>query len=233
MFSNLSSNSISLATVTPSLVIRGAPNPLSNTTLRPFGPSVTFTAAARMSMPRSIFVRASPENLTSLADMDASLTCPVAGIPFPVLPTREQHNADCNRGQDQPERRNRARPVSIALVKAEQLDAHQGHFVVDTTIIKVRSVNEATDRTVSLPVPTAMTASDMVTVICFTCIASAPSASLGAPATELRGSFKKNPKRKLDRRKKTFATVSLRKRKSKNPSRTSEMCHNQTHAPQQ
>ena len=34
---------------------------------------------------------------------------------------------------------------------------------MDTTIIKVRSVNEATDRTVSLPVPTAMTASDMVT----------------------------------------------------------------------
>jgi hypothetical protein len=43
------------------------------------------------------------------------------------------------------------------------LDEHQDHFVVDTTIIKVRSVNEATDRTVSLPVPTAMTASDMVT----------------------------------------------------------------------
>src|SRR6476660_6841457 len=71
MFSNLSSNSISLATVTPSLVIRGAPNPLSNTTLRPFGPSVTSTAAARMSMPRSIFARASTENLMSLADMDA------------------------------------------------------------------------------------------------------------------------------------------------------------------
>src|ERR1700730_159025 len=81
MFSNLSSNSTSLATVTPSLVIRGAPNPLSNTTLRPFGPSVTFPAAARMSMPRSIFARASTENLTSLADMDASPTCPVGGNP--------------------------------------------------------------------------------------------------------------------------------------------------------
>ena len=34
---------------------------------------------------------------------------------------------------------------------------------MDTIIIKVRSVNEANDRTVSLPVPTAMTASDMVT----------------------------------------------------------------------
>src|SRR5712664_1427151 len=34
--------------------------------------------------------------------------------------------------------------------------------VVGTTIIKVRTVNEATERTVNLRVPTAMTASDMV-----------------------------------------------------------------------
>ena len=54
MFSNLSSSSISLATVTPSLVMRGAPKLLSRTTLRPLGPSVTFTALARMSTPRSI-----------------------------------------------------------------------------------------------------------------------------------------------------------------------------------
>src|SRR5215203_3387387 len=67
MFSNLSSSSISLATVTPSLVMRGAPNDLSRTTLRPFGPSVTLTALARMSTPRSILSRASTENLTSLA----------------------------------------------------------------------------------------------------------------------------------------------------------------------
>ena len=38
MFSNLSSSSISLATVTPSLVVRGAPNDFSSTTLRPLGP---------------------------------------------------------------------------------------------------------------------------------------------------------------------------------------------------
>jgi len=44
------------------------------------------------------------------------------------------------RGEDQPERRDRARPVTIALVKAEQLDEHQDHFVAETTIIKVRSV---------------------------------------------------------------------------------------------
>src|SRR5215218_2347311 len=67
MFSNLSASSISLATVTPSLVMRGAPKDLSMTTLRPLGPSVTLTASARMSTPRSIFSRASPANFTSLA----------------------------------------------------------------------------------------------------------------------------------------------------------------------
>src|SRR4029434_2196499 len=67
MFSNLSSSSISLATVTPSLVMRGAPNDLSSTTLRPLGPSVTLTALAKMSMPRSMRSRASWENFTSFA----------------------------------------------------------------------------------------------------------------------------------------------------------------------
>jgi hypothetical protein len=67
MFSNLSSSSISFATVTPSLVMRGAPYDLSSKTLRPFGPSVTFTALARMSTPRNILSRASTENLTSFA----------------------------------------------------------------------------------------------------------------------------------------------------------------------
>ena len=67
MFSNLSSSSISLATVTPSLVMRGAPNDLSSTTLRPLGPSVTLTALWRMSTPRSMRSRASTPNLTSLA----------------------------------------------------------------------------------------------------------------------------------------------------------------------
>src|SRR5579872_4611665 len=67
MFSNLSSSSISFATVTPSLVMRGAPNDLSSTTLRPFGPSVTFTALARISTPRSMRSRASSANFTSFA----------------------------------------------------------------------------------------------------------------------------------------------------------------------
>src|ERR1700676_4287448 len=75
MFSNLSSSSISLATVTPSLVIRGAPNDLSSTTFRPLGPRVTFTALLRMATPRSILSRASTPNLTSLLAMMCSLKC--------------------------------------------------------------------------------------------------------------------------------------------------------------
>src|SRR3954463_204864 len=69
MFSNLSLSSISLATVTPSLVIRGAPKLLSMTTLRPLGPRVTRTALARISTPRVIPSRASREKITCLADM--------------------------------------------------------------------------------------------------------------------------------------------------------------------
>ena len=54
MFSNLSFSSISLATDTPSLVTVGAPKLRSSTTLRPFGPSVTLTALARMLTPRTM-----------------------------------------------------------------------------------------------------------------------------------------------------------------------------------
>src|ERR1700740_2285730 len=57
-FSCGSSSSISLATVTPSLVIVGAPHFLSMTTLRPRGPSVTFTVSASLSTPRSRLRRA-------------------------------------------------------------------------------------------------------------------------------------------------------------------------------
>src|SRR5580693_568785 len=69
MFSNLSESSISLATVTPSLVMRGAPYDLSSTTLRPLGPSVTFTESARISTPRIMRARASPPKRTSFAAM--------------------------------------------------------------------------------------------------------------------------------------------------------------------
>ena len=59
MFSNLSSSSISLATVTPSLVTVGEPKLFSMTTLRPLGPSVTRTAFASWFTPLRSFVRAS------------------------------------------------------------------------------------------------------------------------------------------------------------------------------
>ncbi len=55
MFSNLSLSSISLATEIPSLVIVGAPNERSNTTLRPLGPKVTRTAFANTFTPETIF----------------------------------------------------------------------------------------------------------------------------------------------------------------------------------
>ena len=67
MFSNLSFNSISFATDTPSLVIVGAPKDLSRTTLRPLGPRVTLTALARVLTPFTIFWRTSSPNLTSFA----------------------------------------------------------------------------------------------------------------------------------------------------------------------
>src|SRR5580693_466193 len=56
------SSSTSLATVTPSLVMVGAPHFLSMTTLRPRGPSVTFTVSASLSTPRSRERRASSSN---------------------------------------------------------------------------------------------------------------------------------------------------------------------------
>src|SRR6185436_12716204 len=61
MFSRGSLSSISFATVTPSLVMRGEPNFLSRTTFRPLGPSVTLTASVRRVTPRRIACRdASP-----------------------------------------------------------------------------------------------------------------------------------------------------------------------------
>ena len=67
MFSKGSSNSISLATETPSLVTTGAPNDLPIITLRPLGPNVTFTAFANASTPRLMPLRASKSNIISFA----------------------------------------------------------------------------------------------------------------------------------------------------------------------
>ena len=62
-----SSNSISFATVTPSLVTVGEPNFLSMTTLRPFGPSVATTAFESLETPRRIACRAASSNINCLA----------------------------------------------------------------------------------------------------------------------------------------------------------------------
>ena len=65
IFSNGSSSSISLAIVTPSFVISGAPNFLSSTTFLPFGPNVTFTVSANLFTPFNRLFLASSPNLIS------------------------------------------------------------------------------------------------------------------------------------------------------------------------
>ena len=82
MFSNASGSSISLAMVTPSLVIVGEPNFLSSTTLRPLGPSVTLTASARMFAPRSSARRAFSSNTSCFAAMIKLLNSLNAGRDF-------------------------------------------------------------------------------------------------------------------------------------------------------
>ena len=67
MFSNGSSSSISLLTVTPSLVTVGPPNDLLIITLRPRGPSVMATASASLSTPASILARAASSNINCFA----------------------------------------------------------------------------------------------------------------------------------------------------------------------
>ncbi len=69
IFSNASSSSISFAIVTPSFVMSGAPNDLSRTTLRPFGPNVTRTVSASLFTPVSSADLASTPNLISFAMM--------------------------------------------------------------------------------------------------------------------------------------------------------------------
>ncbi len=59
MFSHLSWSSISSATVTPSLVMVGAPHPLSITAFLPLGPRVAFTARESFTTPASRLFRAS------------------------------------------------------------------------------------------------------------------------------------------------------------------------------
>ena len=71
-FSKGSSSSISLAIETPSFVIVGAPHFFSRTTLRPFGPSVTFTASTSWFMP----ALEGPAGLLVEGDQLRHLGCP-------------------------------------------------------------------------------------------------------------------------------------------------------------
>src|SRR2546428_4441023 len=88
MFSHGSSSSTSLAIVTPSLVIVGAPHFLSSTTLWPFGPSVIATVSASLFTPRSNERRASSLNFSSFAVMSASWSRNEAGPPEWRAPRR-------------------------------------------------------------------------------------------------------------------------------------------------
>src|SRR5436309_14713025 len=67
MFSSPSLSSISLATVTPSLVMTGEPNFLSSTTFRPLGPRVIFTVSASWFTPRRIAWRDCSPKMISFA----------------------------------------------------------------------------------------------------------------------------------------------------------------------
>src|SRR5438093_11484909 len=69
MFSQASSSSISLAIVTPSLVMVGAPHFLSKTTFRPLGPKVIETTSASLLTPASNARRASSSYLSTFAGM--------------------------------------------------------------------------------------------------------------------------------------------------------------------
>src|SRR6478672_5852728 len=116
MFSNLSLSSISLATVTPSLVIRGAPKLFSMTTLRPFGPRVTFTALARVSTPARMRSRASRLNFTSLAAI---------WLPFPITENSQTSQAYARRrGQ----LRSADDPEDVAFLHDDQVLTVDLHF---------------------------------------------------------------------------------------------------------
>src|SRR5690349_11688611 len=69
-FSYASSSSMSSATVTPSLVTLGEPQPLSSTAFRPRGPSVLRTARARLATPEANGLRASSSKTICFATGD-------------------------------------------------------------------------------------------------------------------------------------------------------------------
>ena len=107
-FSYGSSSSISLAMLTPSLVIVGTPHLVSSTTLRPFGPSVTFTVSASMFMPRSRPRRASSPKAINLAIcVVLNSTCRLA-LFGPTCDDRAKHGPPPG-----------AHPIRLALAQGE------------------------------------------------------------------------------------------------------------------
>src|SRR6185369_15990912 len=86
-------SSISLAIVTPSLVIIGAPNFLARTTLRPRGPRVTLTASASAFTPCSSKCLASSEKLRIFA-MNQQPFKKRRDPDAPALPVRRGHVLD-------------------------------------------------------------------------------------------------------------------------------------------
>ena len=78
MFWALSASSISSATVTPSLVTVGAPQPLSSTAVRPRGPRVLLTAAATLLTPARRALRASVSKINCLAAINYLLSLPLS-----------------------------------------------------------------------------------------------------------------------------------------------------------
>src|ERR1700744_1335665 len=71
-FSNLLESSISSATLTPSLVTVGAPQPLSRTAFRPRGPRVDLTAEASLETPSRRDLRADSSNEICFAAMEGA-----------------------------------------------------------------------------------------------------------------------------------------------------------------
>ena len=98
IFSNGSSRSTSLLTVTPSFVTVGPPYDLSMITLRPVGPMVTATAPANFSTPLSSLARALSSNISCLGttwissedvygfDLDRLTSFHLASMPWMAAP---------------------------------------------------------------------------------------------------------------------------------------------------
>src|SRR6516225_10131784 len=80
IFSYGSWSSISSATVTPSFVTLGLPQPLSRTALRPRGPRVARTARPNLLTPSRSFCRASSLYVNCFAPIHVSFLSPKQGI---------------------------------------------------------------------------------------------------------------------------------------------------------